>query len=61
MKIDFRKKQQSFVNINGLNNVYVWKEKDNFFGVGINGTSEHYKVSKENVLEKVNVLINFKN
>jgi hypothetical protein len=61
MKIDFRKKEQRFRNINGLNDVYLWKEKDNYFGVGINGTSHHYKISKNNVVEKVNLLINLKN
>lgn len=42
MKIDTRKRKQYFKNVNGLNNVYVWKEKDKTYSVGINGTSHHY-------------------
>jgi hypothetical protein len=60
MKLDFRKKTQRFKNVNGLNSVYVWKEKDNSYGVGINGTSHHYRVDKEDVAQKVNLLINLK-
>ncbi len=60
MKIDFRKKEQTFKNQNGLNNVYVWKEGNNSYGVGINGTSHHYKVDKADVKTKVKTLINLK-
>ena len=59
MKIDFRKKQQYFKNLNGLNDVYLWREK-NGYGVGINGTNKHFKVKKENVESKVIQLIGFK-
>ena len=44
--IDFRKKSQY------IGNIYIWKEKDGY-GVGINGSSHHYKVSKDNVYSKV--------
>jgi hypothetical protein len=57
MKIDFRKRQQEFKNRNGLNNIYVWKEKTGKYGVGINGTSQHFEVLKENVQDKVIELI----
>ena len=42
MRIDARLKQQRFKNINGLNDVYVWKEKDKTYKVGINGTNCHH-------------------
>lgn len=61
MKVDFRKKQQSFKNVNGLSDVYVWKEENNFYGVGINGTSHHHKVHIDNVSAKINLLINLNN
>lgn len=41
MKIDARKNSQYFKNLNGLNDVYVWKEAKDKFSVGINGTSHH--------------------
>lgn len=41
MTIDARKRKQYFKNLNGLNDVYVWKEAKNKFSVGINGTSHH--------------------
>ena len=49
MQIDARKKEQYFKNINGLNDVYVWRNRDKkTYDVGINGTSYHYKnLSKE--------------
>lgn len=42
MKIDGRKKEQYFKNINGLNDVYVWKTAKNIYSIGINGTSHHF-------------------
>jgi len=59
MKIDFRKKKQYFKNRNGNNDVYVWKNKDNSFSIGINGTSMHYKVDKSFVIDKVKELVMF--
>jgi len=41
MKIDGRLKQQYFKNLHNLNDVYVWKEEDKTYKVGINGTSHH--------------------
>lgn len=41
MTIDGRLKQQRFKNLYGLNDVYVWKEKNKLYSVGINGTSHH--------------------
>ena len=41
MKIDGRLKQQYFKNLHNLNDVYVWKEEDKSYKVGINGTSHH--------------------
>jgi len=43
MRIDGRLKQQYFKNIHKLNDVYVWKEQDKTYKVGINGTSHHYR------------------
>ena len=53
MKIDYRKKKQH------IGNIYIWKEMDGY-GVGINGTSNHFLVSKENVQTKVDFLKNTK-
>ena len=47
--IDFRKKNQR------VGNIYVWKEKDGF-GVGINGTSQHFKVDKNSLKTKIEEL-----
>ena len=59
MKIDFRKKDQHFKNKHGLNDVYLWKEDFGIFRVGINGTSEHYIIERNQVSEYVEKLVNF--
>jgi len=41
MAIDGRLTKQYFKNINNLGDVYVWKEWDKSYTVGINGTSHH--------------------
>ena len=41
MAIDGRMTKQYFKNINNLGDVYVWKERDKSYKVGINGTSHH--------------------
>lgn len=62
MKIDARLKDQRFKNIYGLNPVYVWKEKDKTYSVGINGTSHHHvKLTKEQAELTVTCLIFAKN
>ena len=62
MQIDARKKRQYFKNINGLNDVYVWKEKKNIYSVGINGTSHHFgNMAKHKAEGMVTMLIFQKN
>ncbi len=62
MRIDARKNKQYFKNVNGLNNVYVWKEKDKTYSVGINGTSHHHghmeKVKAETMVTKLTITKN---
>jgi len=60
VKIDKRKKAQSFSNKNGLNSVYCWKQKD-VYQVGINGTSHHFGgMSIDSATAKIKELINVK-
>ncbi|MAX51521.1 MAG: hypothetical protein CMH22_06035 [Methylophaga sp.] len=62
MTIDGRRKQQYFKNLYGLNDVYVWKEAKNNYGVGINGTSNHYGgLTKYEAEVQVSILIFAKN
>lgn len=49
-KLDLRKKKQY------IGKVYVWKEKNNNFSVGINGTSKHFLVNKDELRSKINEL-----
>lgn len=60
MKIDKRKKSQSFINKNGLNSVYCWKQKDGY-KVGINGTCHHFGgMNINSANDKIKELINLK-